>query len=110
LKIAPKDTSEFKPDAIPDTAFYEPVNYIFETDRGIKIIVYQSEEIKQGDGKDRLMFDLRHRWINTIAAMKDIIKFKVPEYQPFIKIKIPSADAKIIYRAIPKHGQIGVYL
>jgi hypothetical protein len=109
LKIAPKDTSEFKPDAIPDTAFYEPVNYIFETDRGIKIIVYQSEEINQGDSKDRFMFDLRHRLINTKAAMKDILKFKVPEYQPFIKIKIPSADAKIIYRAIPKHGQIAIY-
>jgi hypothetical protein len=110
MKIAPKDTSEFKPDAIPDTAFYEPVNYIFETDRGIKIFVYQSEEIKQGDSKDRFIFDLRHRLINTMAALNDILVFKVPEYQPFIKIKIPSADAKIIYRAIPKHGQIAVYL
>ena len=110
MKIAPKDTSEFKPDAIPDTAFYEPVNYIFETDRGIKIIVYQSEEIKQGDSKDRFMFDLRHRLIKTLADMKDILAFKVPEYQPYIKIKIPSTDAKIIYRAIPDHGQIAVYL
>jgi hypothetical protein len=110
MKIAPKDTSEFKPDAIPDTAFYEPVNYIFETDRGIKILVYQSEEIKQGDSKDRFMFDLRHRLLKAIADMKDIMAFKVPEYQPYIKIKIPSADAKIIYRAIPKHGQIAVYL
>ncbi|MCE5348108.1 MAG: hypothetical protein LLG13_17725 [Bacteroidales bacterium] len=109
MKVAPKDTSEFKPDAIPDTAFYEPVNYIFETDRGIKIIVYQSEEISQGDSKNRFMFDLRHRLINAKAAMKDILAFKVPEYQLFIKIKIPSADAKIIYRAIPKYGQIGVY-
>lgn len=108
-KIAPKDTSEFKPDAIPDTAFYEPVNYIFETDRGIKILVYQSEEINEGDSKNRFMFDLRHRLINTKATMKDIVAFKVPEYQPFIKIKIPSADAKIIYRAIPEHGQIGIY-
>jgi hypothetical protein len=110
LKVAPKDTSEFKPDAIPDTAFYEPVNYIFETDRGIKIIVYQSEEIKQGDSKDRFMFDLRHRLINTKAALRDILKFKVPEYEPFIKIKIPSADAKIIYRAIPRHGQIALII
>jgi hypothetical protein len=110
LKIAPKDTSEFKPDAIPDTAFYEPVNYIFETDRGIKIIVYQSEEIKHGDSKDLFLFDLRHRLISTKAALKEIAAFKVPEYQPYIKIKIPSADAKIIYRAIPKHGQIAVFL
>jgi hypothetical protein len=110
MKIAPKDTSEFKPDAIPDTAFYEPVNYIFETDRGIKIMVYQSEEMNQGDSKDRFMFDLLHRLISTKAAVKDILAFKVPEYQPFIKIKIPSTDAKIIYRAIPKHGQIAVFL
>jgi hypothetical protein len=110
MKIAPKDTSEFKPDAIPDTAFYEPVNYIFETDKGIKIMVYQSEEMNQGDSKDRFMFDLLHRLISTKAAMKDILAFKVPEYQPFIKIKIPSTDAKIIYRAIPKHGQIAVFL
>lgn len=109
FKVAPKDTSEFKPDAIPDTAFYQPVNYIFETDRGIKIIVYQSEEIKQGDRKDRLMFDFRHRLIHTKAAMKDILAFKVPKYQPYIKLKIPSAEAKIIYRAIPRHGQIGIY-
>lgn len=109
LKIAPKDTSEYKPDAIPDTAFYESVNYIFETDRGINIMVYQSEEVKQGDSKNRFMFDLQHRLINTRAALKDIIRFKIPEYQPYIKIKIPSADAKIIYRAIPKHGQIAIY-
>ena len=109
MKMAPKDTSEFKPDAIPDTAFYEPVNYIFETDRGIKIIVYQSEDINQGDHKDRFLFDLHNRLINAKSAMKDILAYKVPEYQPFIKIKIPNADAKIIYRAIPKHGQIGIY-
>jgi hypothetical protein len=108
-KTAPKDTSEFKPDAIPDTAFYQPVNYIFETDRGIKIIVYQSEEIKAGDSKNRFMFDLRHRLLIAKATLKDILAFKVPEYQPFIRIKIPSADAKIIYRAVPKHGQIGIY-
>lgn len=109
FKVAPKDTSEFTPDAVPDTAFYQPVNYIFETDRGIKIFVYQSEEIKQGDGKHRFMFDLQHRLINTKEAMKDILAFRVPDYQPYIKIKIPSDEAKIIYRAIPKHGQIGIY-
>jgi hypothetical protein len=108
-KIAPKDSSEFVPDAIPDTAFYEPVNYIFETDRGIKIFVYQNEEIKQGDNKDRFMFDLRHRLINAKAILQDIMAFKVPKYQLFIKIKIPSADAKIIYRAVPKYGQIAIY-
>jgi hypothetical protein len=36
--------------------------------------------------------------------------FKVPEYHPFIKIRLPQADAKIIYRAIPRNGQISVFI
>ena len=101
-KIAPKDSSEFKPDAVPDTAFYQPVNYIFETDKGIKIIVYQTEERKQGDSKNQFMFDLQHRLVNFKAAMKDIIHFKVPEYQLYIKIKVPSADAQNYLQSCPK--------
>ena len=38
IKMAPKDTSEFKPDIIPDTSDYEPVNYILEMDNGIQDI------------------------------------------------------------------------
>jgi hypothetical protein len=36
IKTAPKDTSEFKPDVMPDTSLTEPVSYILEmtTDRG----------------------------------------------------------------------------
>jgi len=36
--------------------------------------------------------------------------FKVPDYHPFIRIRVPRADAKIIYRAIPKYGQITVFM
>ncbi len=44
IKMAPKDTSEFKPDIIPDTSDYEPVNYILEMDNGIRIFVYQDTD------------------------------------------------------------------
>lgn len=108
-KVAPKDTSEFVPNAVPDTAVHEPVNYILETDRDVRIIVYQSEEINKGDNKDRFRFDLHNRIEKAVIAFKDIMAFKVPEYHPFIRIQIPQADARIIYRAIPKHGQIIVY-
>ncbi|MBN1107997.1 MAG: hypothetical protein JXA55_04480, partial [Bacteroidales bacterium] len=40
IKMAPKDTSEYKPDIIPDTADYEPVNFILELEEGIVIYVY----------------------------------------------------------------------
>ena len=34
IKMAPKDTSEYKPDIMPDTSITEPVNYILEMNGG----------------------------------------------------------------------------
>jgi hypothetical protein len=36
--------------------------------------------------------------------------FRIPEYHPSIRLRIHRSDAKIIYRALPEHGQIGVYM
>ena len=110
IKMAPKDTSEFVPDIIPDTADYEPVNFILEMHNGIRIYVYQSGKIKAGDGLRQLAFDLWDRIRNTFSSIIKVLTFRIPEYHPYIKIRINRADSKIIYRAIPFHGQVGVYL
>ena len=46
IKMAPKDTSEYKPDIMPDTSITEPVNYILEMTNGTRIYVYQEENEK----------------------------------------------------------------
>jgi len=109
IKMAPRDTSEFKPDIIPDTADYEPVNYIMQLENGIVIQVYQEEKQNSGDGFHLFLFDFKYRLKNALITMKSILTFKVPEYHPFIKLRLPRTDAKIIYRALPEHGQIAVY-
>lgn len=109
IKMAPKDTSEYKPDITPDTSAYEPVNYILEMDNGIRIFVYQEENKKSSDLYDQIYFDLTDRLRNTLETLKMVKHFKVPEYHPYIKIKLPKADAKIIYRALPAKGLITVY-
>lgn len=109
IKMAPKDTSEYKPDIIPDTTDYEPVNYILEMDNGIRIFVYQDDKISANDRKHHFVFDLTDRLRNTWSALRRVAVLKVPEYHPFIKITLPKADAKIIYRAIPRKGQVAVY-
>lgn len=109
IKMAPKDTSEFKPDIIPDTADYEPVNYIMEMNNGTVIYVYQEEKLNNGDGLHLFFFDLRYRIHDAWRTMKNVFTFRVPEYHPFIKVRLPRADAKKIYRALPKHGQVTVY-
>lgn len=109
IKMAPKDTSEYKPDIMPDTSIAEPVNYILETNQGIRIYVYQEETVKFKDRVSRFKFDLNDRLRDTWSALKRVAVFKVPEYHPFIKIRLPRTDAKIIYRGIPKNGQIALY-
>ena len=109
IKMAPKDTSEYKPDIMPDTSITEPVNYILEMNDGIRIYVYQDENVKLNDRISHFTFDIKDRLRDTWSAIKSVAVFKVPEYHPFIKIRLPRTDAKIIYRAIPKNGQIAVF-
>jgi hypothetical protein len=109
IKMAPKDTSEYKPDIMPDTSITEPVNYILEMTDGTRIYVYQEEKEKFRDRINLFSFDIKDRLRNTWNSLKSVALFKVPEYHPFIKMRLPRADAKIIFRAIPKYGQVGIY-
>ena len=110
LKMAPKDTSEYKPAIMPDTSITEPVSYILEMANRTRIFVYQEEEDKPSDRMAIFRFDLNDRLRQTWNALKKVAVFKVPEYDIYIKIKLPRSDAKIIYRAIPKKGQISVFI
>jgi hypothetical protein len=110
LKMAPKDTSEYKPDMMPDTSIAEPVNYILEMTDGTRIYVYQQEDDKRADRVAAFRFDLDDRMDLAKKALRRVVAMKVPEYHPYIKIRLPRADAKIIYRALPKNGQIAVFL
>jgi hypothetical protein len=109
IKMAPKDTSEYKPDMMPDTSITEPVNYILAMTNGTRIYVYQEEVEKRSDRMSHFMFDINDRLRETWKALRSVAVLKVPEYHPFIKISLPRSDAKIIYRAIPKYGQVGIY-
>ena len=71
--------------------------------------VYQDDAVKAKDRISLLRFDLNDRIKDTWNALKRVAVAKVPEYHPFIKIRLPRTDAKIIYRALPKNGQIAVY-
>ena len=109
IKMAPKDTSEYKPDIMPDTSITEPVNYILEMTNGTRIYVYQEEREKFSYRINHFIFNIKDRLRDTWSSLKCVVTFKVPEYHPFIKMRLPRADAKIIYRAIPKYGQAGIY-
>ncbi len=108
VSLAPKDTSEYKPDIMPDTSLTEPVSIILHMTNGTRIYICQEED----EDKDRgalFAFDMKEKVYNTLNNINSVLKFKVPEYHPYIKIKMPRADVKMIYRAIPLYGEIGIY-
>jgi hypothetical protein len=109
LKIAPKDTSEYKPDILPDTTNSAAVNFIMELDHGFRLYVYQDTGDDAGGAFNRMMFDLGDRFSNIWSLVKSIALFKVPEYHPSIRLRLKKTDARIIYRALPVNGQIALY-
>jgi hypothetical protein len=109
IKMAPKDTSEYVPDIAPDTSDVEPVNYILQMDNDIKIYVYQINDTITTDKHKLFFFDLKDRLKYAMSSLKSVVSFKVPDYHPYIKIRLPKADAKILYRSVPRHGQIAVF-
>jgi hypothetical protein len=110
LKVAPKDTSEFKPDVLPDTTNSQAVNVLFEMENGVRLYIFQNVGENEGGGFRFSMFDLNDRLRNIGDNIKSIIRFRIPEYHPSIKIRVNKTDARIIYRALPIHGQVAVYL
>jgi len=108
-KVAPRDTSEYKPDAPPDTSKTEYVNVIFETREGLRLHIFQETNGNFNACFHRFIFDLVDRFRNAFYIMKCMVTFKLPEYHPYIRINIPAKDARIIYRALPQNGQFAIF-
>lgn len=106
VKIAPKDTSQTVESVKPDTTDFEAVFFTLETDRNIRFFFEQQEDTVGADRRARFFFDLKDRTRSASATMKSVVRLKTPPYVPYIKIWIPKAEAKIIYRAIPREGLI----
>jgi hypothetical protein len=109
IKMAPKDTSEYKPDILPDTAKTESVNYMLEMENGCRLYIYQNVDGNHGGSLSLFFFDLNDRLRDIRDNLKSIFLLKIPEYHPSIRIRLANADAKIIYRALPRHGQVAVF-
>lgn len=106
VKIAPKDTSQAVIDVKPDTTDFEAVFFTLNTDRNIRFFFEQQEDTIGSDRRSKFIFDLKDRARMASSTMKSVVRLKTPPYVPYIKIWVPKAEAKIIYRAIPREGMI----
>jgi hypothetical protein len=108
IKQAPKDTTETAPPvAKPDTLHKEAVCFNLYLDRNLMIDIRQVDTIKNEQYLAYHKYLRKERISNQIRSL---MKFSVPHYEPWIRIDIPAADAKSIYKAMPDHGQVAVKL
>lgn len=111
IKHAPKDTAEAnKIKAVPQLPPNEYVRYAFKFDKPLRIIVEQ-EEKAAGKYKLRALkakTGERLKFFGEISS--GIFSFKIPEYQPLIRIKIPRDEAKTIFRALPENAAMSLQL
>lgn len=109
-KVAPRDTSEYKPYEVPDTSKKEYVNIILETDNGFRLYIYQETAGSMPAGLHRFAFDLADRLRNAGYIIRCMFTLRMPVYKPYIKITLPAKEARAIYRAIPAKGEFAVRL
>lgn len=102
---APKDSSDVIPSVKPDTTTSEPVFFILDSDRNLRLYFYQIER----DGNDLwagMNFEWTDRWQQVKKDIYSVFTFHVPNYMPTLRIGITKEDAKVLYRALPEYGEI----
>lgn len=106
IKIAPKDTSEYTPDIVPDTTDINPVNYVLEAKPGLLIYVYETPNNQSSVSFNGVITDIKDRTTILLDDLQRIAHFRKLVYRPSITLRLNRKDAKIIFRAIPHDALI----
>jgi hypothetical protein len=85
---------------VPDTSYTGNVHLTLYLDNGIKIRFIDSES-----GKIAILFrDIGSRSEEFLKSLYSVIRFRIPDYHPIIRIYLNGDEIRTIYRAIPNNG------
>lgn len=108
VKNAPSDSTEnqgtFTP---PDTSINQPVYFSLFLSNGFTINIFQQNARSSFSYKK---YALMRRFGEIKLFVRDICRFKIPDYRPQIDIELPARDAKTIYKSLPARTQITLRL
>jgi len=103
IKVAPSDTSQINPLAMPDSIYSDTVCFCFYLDYGICLVVTQLDD--QSLCKNFLEKIKRER---SKHILSDLIRLNIPEFRPVIHIKLQQTDVRSIYRSLPVNARIAI--
>ena len=109
VRKAPRDTIEAARNVFtPDTVYRTPAFVTMEFNHGIRLIL---EERGRKTAKWSIRFLLHHAGNRISHAGKSIfsiLSFKVPVYEPEIRIGLPGKEVRTIYRALPEKANVTI--
>lgn len=107
VKKAPKDTAEAaKLIYTPDTLKTKPSFFKYTLEPSIELFIGQNSNTSIGDKIVKLKFNSVNLSSSFVTNLFKMLAFKEIKYKPYIKVKIPSDDVSIIYRALPVYPKI----
>ncbi|MEL7585963.1 MAG: hypothetical protein AAGU19_04555 [Prolixibacteraceae bacterium] len=102
IKKAPKDTTEVEDGtATIDTTKLEIVHWVLNLDNQMVVKIEGVDPGVRSDWWAGHRFWMFQNLKQTAKDLSRTVLFKMPEYQPEIRLIIPEADAKALYRALP---------
>jgi len=111
VKNAPKDTIEAQNavSTMPDTTIQHLSNVVLLAENGIQIMLIQQNDTTPNQ-KTNWAFVFNERWKLFETNFSRLVHLSLPEYIPTIKIIASENDIKTIYRSLPEHPQVVIYL
>jgi len=111
VKNAPNDTTEVENTGnLPDTSNTTPVFFELTFHNGFRLIVLEEDSDEAIYRRAYRRFFYGPALASARRNVISILKFKIPEYTPEIRISMPGDEARAIYRAIPEEGFVALRL
>lgn len=108
IKKAPADTIEAAQQGpLRDTIPPPPAAYHLYLEQDLIVMVVQTDITEERNPVYRA-FNRKNRMRQRGQILRDLFRFRFPDYTPWILIYLPQDDVITTYRALPLHAQVTV--
>ncbi len=109
IKKAPRDTIEAaKSLVLPDTLQKKPAYIVFTLNNGFRLFIEQDKTGSFKAVKTKILFRSGNQLKQAGENFLYMLRFKIPPYNPVIRIHIARDDAVAIYRALPENALVTI--
>jgi len=109
IKKAPKDTIEAERLLVlPDTLQKKPAYIVFTLNNGFRLFIEQDKAGSFKTFKTKIAFRAGNQLKQAGESFLYMLRFRIPPYNPAVRIHVARDDAAAIYRALPENALVTI--